>query len=48
MTRSSLAFVRITDREHQVFLLIGYHAFRHGRHASALDMQVILGKCVQI
>jgi len=38
MLRSRLAFVRIIDIVRRVFLRTGYHAFRHGRHASALYM----------
>jgi len=44
MLRSSLAFVWITDTEHQVFLERGYHAFRHGRQTSALYMHADLAK----
>jgi len=47
MPRSSLAFVWITGREHQVFLQTEYDAFRHGRHASALYVHVDLAKYAQ-
>jgi len=45
---SSLAFVRITDTEHQILLLTGCHALRHGRYASSLYMHADLAKCAQI
>ena len=44
MPRSSLVFAWITDTENQVFLEAGYHAFHHGRHASAPYMHADLAK----
>jgi len=41
----SLAFVWITETEHQVFLQTGYHVFH--RHASALYMHVELAISTQ-
>jgi len=40
MPCSSLAFVWITETEHQVFLQTGYHVFL--RHASVLHMHADL------
>jgi len=45
MPCSSLAFVWITETEHQVFLQTGYHVFL--RHASTLYMHADLPMCVQ-
>jgi len=45
MPCSSLAFVWITETEHQVFLQTGYHVFL--RHASGLYMHADLAICVQ-
>jgi len=42
----SLAFVWITETEHQVFLQTGYHVFL--QHASALCMHPDLAIYVQI
>jgi len=45
MPSSSLAFVWITETEHQVFLQTGYHVFL--RHAPALYMHEGLAIYVQ-
>ena len=45
MPSSRLAFVWITETEHQVFLPTGYHVFL--RHASALYMHADLSIYVQ-
>ena len=45
MPCSSLAFVWITETEHQVFVQTGYHAFL--RHASALSLHAEIIKSVQ-
>jgi len=45
MPCSSLAFVWITETEHQVFLQTGYHVFL--RHASAPHMHADLAIHVQ-